>query len=199
MEISTVAFLERKIPILGLFWSLNMFTVSNSVCMMTLSNTEAKGGLFCMASEPINGLTREDILRTARAFTWNRQLPKWTVIIEGRELPARPLVLEAAGVPPNDPTNSHQAVAKLKSFGFDTRYEGKSDQDRTWKKQINGATVVFKEQLQKSGVRIYECRRSIEEGHIREDGTASDHSEQKLTADEVEKLPKIADFLAGTV
>jgi hypothetical protein len=36
------------------------------------------------------------------------------------------------------PTNSHQMVAKLKSFGFDTRYEGKSGQDWTWKKKISG-------------------------------------------------------------
>jgi hypothetical protein len=53
-------------------------------------------------------------------------MPKWTVIVERRELPARPLVLTAAGVPPNDPTNSHQAVSKLKALGFDTRYERKS-------------------------------------------------------------------------
>jgi hypothetical protein len=70
----------------------------------------------------------EEIL-TAEA-TWaevqDRQMPKWTVIVSGRELPVRPLVLQAAGVAPNDPTNSHAAVAKLKSLGFDTRYEGNS-------------------------------------------------------------------------
>jgi hypothetical protein len=61
-------------------------------------------------------------------------MPKWTVIVEGREFPARPLVLESAGVPPNDPTNSHQAVAILEKLGFETRYLGngasrtKSDQ-----------------------------------------------------------------------
>jgi hypothetical protein len=53
-------------------------------------------------------------------------MPKWTVIIEGRELPARPLILEAAGVPPNDPTNSHQAVAILEERGFPVRYQGKT-------------------------------------------------------------------------
>ena len=53
-------------------------------------------------------------------------MPKWTVIVEGRELPARPLVLEAAGVPPNDPTNSHQAIAILKDRGFDVRYQGRT-------------------------------------------------------------------------
>ena len=45
-------------------------------------------------------------------------MPKWSVIVEGRELPARPLVLEAAGVPPNDPTNSHQAVAILQQMPY---------------------------------------------------------------------------------
>src|SRR2546427_12725691 len=48
--------------------------------------------------------------------------PKWRVVVQSRELPARPLVLEAAGVPPNDPTNSHQAVEILRRLGFETRY-----------------------------------------------------------------------------
>lgn len=49
-------------------------------------------------------------------------MPKWRVVINSREFPARPLVLEAAGVAPNDPTNSHQAVAILEALGFETRY-----------------------------------------------------------------------------
>ncbi len=49
-------------------------------------------------------------------------MTKWSVVVGERELPARPLVLEAAGVPPNDSTNSHQAVAILESLGFETRY-----------------------------------------------------------------------------
>jgi len=79
-----------------------------------------------MASSRVSALTKEDIRVAARNFHWRRQMPKWTVIVEGRELPARPLVLEAAGVPPNDPTNSHQAVAILKERGFDIRYQGKT-------------------------------------------------------------------------
>jgi hypothetical protein len=71
-------------------------------------------------------LTRVEILRTARKFKWLKKMPKWTVIVEKQELPARPLVLEAAGVPPNDPTNSHQAVAILKTLGFETRYADES-------------------------------------------------------------------------
>jgi hypothetical protein len=79
----------------------------------------------CMASPKVSGLTRADIIATAKAFSWSRQMPKWTVLVEGKEFPARPLVLNAAGVPPNDSTNSHQAVAILKERGFETRYEGK--------------------------------------------------------------------------
>ena len=82
-----------------------------------------------MPSSRVAVLTKQAIVSAARSFRWNRQLPRWTVIVEGRELPARPLVLEAAGVPPNDPTNSHQAVAILKDRGFDVRYGGKTIQD----------------------------------------------------------------------
>jgi len=78
-----------------------------------------------MATPKVAALKRQDIIRTARQFTWSRRLPKWTVLVEGREFPARPLVLGAAGVTPNDATNSHQAVAILKDRGFETRYEGK--------------------------------------------------------------------------
>jgi len=67
-------------------------------------------------------LTRAEIIRTANFFRWTRKMPKWRVVVNSRELPARPLVLEAAGVAPNDPTNSHQAVAILEGLGFETRY-----------------------------------------------------------------------------
>jgi hypothetical protein len=67
-------------------------------------------------------LTRAEIIRAARDFRWTRKGMKWTVIVGDRELPARPLVLEAAGVAPNDPTNSHQAVEILRRLGFETRY-----------------------------------------------------------------------------
>jgi hypothetical protein len=79
-----------------------------------------------MPSSRVAALNREDITAAARTFRSTRQIPKWSVIVEGRELPARPLVLEAAGVPPNDPTNSHQAVAILKDRGFEVRYQGKT-------------------------------------------------------------------------
>lgn len=79
-----------------------------------------------MPSSKVSALTKQGITAAARNFRWDRQMPKWTVIVEGRELPARPLVLGAAGVPPNDPTNSHQAVAILREQGFVVRYQGKT-------------------------------------------------------------------------
>jgi hypothetical protein len=79
-----------------------------------------------MPSLRVSVLTKQDIASAARNFQWTRQLPKWTVIVEGRELPARPLILDAAGVPPNDPTNSHQAVALLQDRGFEVRYQGRA-------------------------------------------------------------------------
>jgi hypothetical protein len=79
-----------------------------------------------MASAKVSRLTRQEIARAASRFEWRRQMPKWTVVVDGKELPARPLVLDAAGVPPNDPTNSHQAVAILQDRGFAIHYEGKA-------------------------------------------------------------------------
>jgi hypothetical protein len=80
-------------------------------------------------------LTRAEIVRAANHFRWTRKGAKWTVIVGERELPARPLVLEAAGVPPNDPTNSHQAVEILRRLGFETRYIKEQPGIRTGEKE----------------------------------------------------------------
>jgi hypothetical protein len=79
-----------------------------------------------MPSPQVATLTRQSIIDAAEKFRGTRRMAKWTVIVEEKEFPARPLVLDAAGVAPNDSTNSHQAVAILKDLGFETRYEGKS-------------------------------------------------------------------------
>jgi hypothetical protein len=75
-------------------------------------------------------LTRGEIFRAANKFRWTRKGMRWTVIVGDREFPARPLVLEAAGVPPNDPTNSHQAVEILRRLGFETRYTKEQSEGR---------------------------------------------------------------------
>jgi hypothetical protein len=70
-------------------------------------------------------LTRNKITRVAKTFKGNRHAPKWNVIVEGVELPARPLVIESSGLAHNHSMNSHQAVTILKRLGFETRYDGK--------------------------------------------------------------------------
>jgi len=85
-------------------------------------------------------LTRAEIVRAANSFRWTRKGAKWTVIVGERELPARPLVLEAAGVPPNDPTNSHQAVEILRRLGFETRYSTEQLEIRTNEKEESHET-----------------------------------------------------------
>lgn len=81
-----------------------------------------------MPSARVSALTRADITAAAKRLRSTRPA-KWTVIVEGRELAARPLILAAAGVLPNDPTNSHQAVKILKDQGFDVRYQGEAIPD----------------------------------------------------------------------
>ncbi len=76
-------------------------------------------------SRKIDNLTRELVISVASKFVWTKQLPKWTVLVEGRELPVRPLVLSAVGALPNDSTTSNSATAKLKTLGFEIRYQGR--------------------------------------------------------------------------
>ncbi len=71
-------------------------------------------------------LSKDHITRTAAEFRWTKKMPKWTVVVEGREFPARSLVLAAADLLPNALTNSHQAVTVLKELGFEIRYQGKA-------------------------------------------------------------------------
>jgi hypothetical protein len=78
-----------------------------------------------MPSAKVAALTRQDVIKASRSLAWSKRMTKWSTFVEGKELPARPLILHAAGVAPNDATNSHQAVAVLKDLGFETRYEGK--------------------------------------------------------------------------
>jgi hypothetical protein len=107
--------------------------------MMNMNNKTVQH----MPSTRVSALTKEEIIATARRFRWRRQMPKWSVMVEGQELPARPLVLEAAGVPPNDPTNSHQAIKILKDRGFDVRYEGKTLLDETKNDDLQPVNDAF--------------------------------------------------------
>jgi hypothetical protein len=77
-----------------------------------------------MPTAAVAALTRDDVSGATKRFPGGRA-SRWTTRIGGREFPARPLVLYAARVLPNDPTNSHQAVAVLQALGFDVYYDGK--------------------------------------------------------------------------
>ena len=68
--------------------------------------------------------TREDIMDAARNFQWERELPDWTTVVDGRELPARPLVLKAARVSDKNPTKTGEAAVILSDLGFEVRCKG---------------------------------------------------------------------------
>ena len=126
-----------------------------------------------MASAKVSILTKQDIASAAKSFQWNRQMPKWTVIVNGRELPARPLILQAAGVPPNDPTNSHQAVAILQDRGFAVRYEGKPIHGEDHDQVVQPVTDEFIHSVRGSGKGENSLVEAREREHrIEEDRTA---------------------------
>lgn len=72
----------------------------------------------------LRSLTRESVIATSKHLRWSKQLPKWTVEVDGTSFPVRPLAFKAAGLLPNDAATTHQAVAKLKELGFEVFYEG---------------------------------------------------------------------------
>lgn len=125
-----------------------------------------------MPSSRVADLTREDITAAARTFRFGRQLPKWTVIVEGQELPARPLVLRAAGAFPNDPTNSHQAIAILKGHGFEVRYQGNPipQENRKEARKTSVQEIIQKLQARFKGgpamLEHWECEHRIEKDRL---------------------------------
>ena len=68
--------------------------------------------------------TRQDIMDAARDFQWDGKLPDWTTVVDGRELPARLLVLKAARVSQKNPTKTSEAAVILSDLGFEVRYMG---------------------------------------------------------------------------
>ena len=68
--------------------------------------------------------TRQDVVSAAGKFEWKEQLPHWTTVVDGRELPARTLLLRAAKVSGTHPINAEQAAVILSDLGFEIRYKG---------------------------------------------------------------------------
>ena len=72
----------------------------------------------------LRSLTRESVIATAKDFAADKRAAKWNVRVEGKLYPVRPLSFKAAGLLPNDPATTHDAVAILKKLGFEVFYEG---------------------------------------------------------------------------
>lgn len=68
--------------------------------------------------------TRERVIKAVKSLQWTGPLPNWTVIVDGQELPARSLLLKAAGVSSHNPTDSELAAVILSDLGFEVRYRG---------------------------------------------------------------------------
>lgn len=68
--------------------------------------------------------TAQDVMNAAKNFQWKGPLPYWTTVVDGRELPARPLLLKAAKAADNNPINAEEAAVILSDLGLEVRYKG---------------------------------------------------------------------------
>jgi len=75
-------------------------------------------------ARPRLSTTREAVINAAKKFPLHGPLPNWTAIVEGRELPARAVLIKAAKVAQNNPTDSGEAAVVLSDLGFEVRFKG---------------------------------------------------------------------------
>jgi hypothetical protein len=69
--------------------------------------------------------------------------------------------------------------------------------DRTWEKQINGRTYIFKkERVGKNGIFLYNYAQYSEDARFSSASSTGFHSDRNLTPEEVERLPQFANFIA---
>jgi len=68
--------------------------------------------------------TGQEVTNAARNFHWKGQMPDWTTVVEGRELPARALLLKAGKASESNPINGEEAAVILSDLGFEVRYKG---------------------------------------------------------------------------
>lgn len=73
----------------------------------------------------LRAITRDEVIRASKQLKWDKELPKWTVLVDGRRFPLRPLAFQAAGLLPNARSNTHNAAKVLKELGFEVFYENK--------------------------------------------------------------------------
>ena len=51
-------------------------------------------------------------------------MPEWTTVVDGREFPARHLLLKAAKAADNNPINAEEAAVILSDLGLEVRHKG---------------------------------------------------------------------------
>jgi len=71
-------------------------------------------------------VTREAVVDAAKSFPSGGPLTNWTTVVDGRELSTRAVLLKAAKVSKNDPTDSGEAAVILSDLGFEVRYKGRT-------------------------------------------------------------------------
>lgn len=81
-----------------------------------------------MAHARLEAVTRNDVVRASK-HTTPKRIQKWSVVVEGKEVPVKQILMAAANaiqssaprVTPADFT-AHYAVSRLKRLGFTVRY-----------------------------------------------------------------------------
>jgi hypothetical protein len=70
-------------------------------------------------------LSRATVVIAADDMKWKKELPKWTVIVQGKTLPLRPLARQVAQLAPHQRVSTGKTVEMFKKLGFQVLYEGK--------------------------------------------------------------------------
>ena len=70
-------------------------------------------------------LSRAAVVIAADDMKWKKELPKWTVIVQGKTLPLRPLARQVAQLAPHQRVSTGKTVEMFKKLGFQVLYEGK--------------------------------------------------------------------------
>jgi hypothetical protein len=69
--------------------------------------------------------------------------------------------------------------------------------NKTWERQIDGRTYVFKKTREKEGVFLYGCEHRSESNTLGTTSATSFFSDRDLMPDEIEQLPQFAAVLSG--
>jgi hypothetical protein len=70
-------------------------------------------------------LSKVMVLIAAEDLKWKKELPKWTVLVQGKTLPLRPLARMVSHLAPHERVPTRKTVEMFKKLGFQVLYEGK--------------------------------------------------------------------------